>query len=66
MNQLNNSVVTITVLTPDTFSIGIDTRNFDAFVLGSTIQTPQVIPVGSFQNSIIDPTDNNGNIVPEL
>jgi len=65
MNQLKDQVVTITVIDDTRFSIGIDTTNFDVFSPVGTSQLPQVIPVGSFQNSVLEPTVNNGNIVPQ-
>jgi hypothetical protein len=65
MNQLSDQVVKITKIDDTSFSIGIDTRNFDAFSPVGTVQLPQVIPVGSFQNSVLEPTENNGNIIPQ-
>jgi hypothetical protein len=65
MNQLKDKVVEITVLSDTTFSIGVDTTNFDIFAPVGSSQLPQVIPVGSLENSVIEPTQNNENIVPE-
>lgn len=65
MNQLDNQVVTITKIDDTNFSIGIDTSNFDSFSPVGTSQLPQVIPVGSFQNSVLEATQNNGNITPQ-
>lgn len=66
MNQLKNKIVTITVIDDTNFSIGVDTSNFDVFATVGSVQVPEVIPVGSFQNSIILPTTNNQNITPEF
>ena len=65
MNQLKNKVVEITVISPSTFSVGIDTSNFDVFSPVGTSQLPQVIPVGSLEDSVLEPTTNNENITPE-
>lgn len=65
MNQLNNQVVAITKIDDTSFSIGVDTTNFDSFSPVGSSQFAQVIPVGSFQNSVLQPESNNGNIVPE-
>jgi len=66
MNELKDKVVTITKIDATSFSIGVDTSNFDVFSPVGTSQLPQVIPVGSFTDSLILPTDNGGNISPEL
>lgn len=65
MNQLDNQIYEITKIDDTNFSIPVNTTNFDTFSVGSTNQTPQVIPVGSLENSILEPTENNGNITPE-
>lgn len=65
MNQLDEKVVTITKIDDTSFSIGVDTTNFDVFSPVGTVQLPQVIPVGSFNNSVLEATENNGNIVPQ-
>lgn len=65
MNELKDKVVTITVLTTDTFSIGVDTTNFDTYSPVGSAQVAQVIPVGSFTTIVLDPTQNNGNIAPD-
>jgi len=65
MNQLKDKIVKITVIDDTNFSIGVDTTNFDIFSPIGTVQAPQVIPVGSLQDSVILPTDNNNNIIPE-
>ncbi len=65
MNQLRDRVVTISIIDDTNFSIGVDTSNFDSFSPVGTSQLPQVIPVGSFTDSVVAPTDNNENIIPE-
>jgi hypothetical protein len=65
MTQVNGNVYEITVLSPTTFAINVDTTNFDSFAISSTSQTPQVIPVGNFSTRLIEPTENNENIIPE-
>lgn len=51
MFQINGLSGLINVLSPTTFSIGIDSTNFSPFVLGTTLQQPQVIPIGQFTNN---------------
>lgn len=46
MYQINGLSGLITVLSPTTFSMPIDTSNFDPFVIGTTLQNAQVIPIG--------------------
>lgn len=65
MNQLKDKVVTITKIDDTNFSIGIDTTNFDVFSPVGSSQLPQVIPVGSFKDSVLEATSNNNTIVPE-
>lgn len=56
MTQANQLTGTITVITPTTFSIDIDTTHFDAFATPArwpfSSQKAQVIPVGEI-NSIL-------------
>lgn len=65
MNQLNEKIVKITVISDTEFSIGLDTTNFDAFSAVGTAQVAQVIPVAEAGDSLLQATDNNNNIVPE-
>lgn len=65
MNILDGQVVEVTKIDDTSFSIGVNTTNFDSFAVSGTSQLPQVIPVGSFQDSVIQPEDNNENIIPE-
>lgn len=65
MNQLKDKVVTITKINDTSFSIGVDTTNFDVFSPVGASQAPQVIPVGSLSDSVLEPTQNNENIIPE-
>jgi hypothetical protein len=66
MNQLDEKVAKITKIDDTNFSIDIDTSNFDVWSPVGTSQLPQVIPVGSFQDSVLEATDNAGNITPEM
>lgn len=64
MQQVNDQVYEITVQSPTTFAINSDTTNFDSFALLSSVQSPQVIPVGSDALSILEAVQNNGTILP--
>lgn len=66
MNQLRNQVYEITVLNNTSFSIPVDSTNFDPYLAVGTVQVAQVIPVAENANSISQATDNNNNITPEL
>ena len=66
MNELKDEVVKITKIDDTNFSIGVNTSNFTVFSPVGTAQIPEVIPVGSFQESVLQPTQNNENIVPEF
>ena len=52
MEQLADQTGTITVLSPTSFSIDIDTRSYAPFTQGTT-EKAQVVPISQFQN------DNN-------
>ena len=65
MPQVSNRVFLITVLTSDSFSIPVNTSNFDPFALGSSSQVPQVIPVGEVSSTLLMAERNNDNISPE-
>ena len=54
MIQINEQIGTITVLSSNTFSINIDTRGYDAFTVGTTLQSAQVIPIGQYVNVNLD------------
>jgi hypothetical protein len=64
MIQMNQQFGTITVLSPTTFAIPIDSTNFDAFVL-APIPTAQAVPIAE-ANSILTAAVQNvppgGNI----
>ena len=66
MNQLKDVEVEITKIDETNFSIGLDTSKFDVFSPVGTAQVPEVIPVGSFEESVLQPTTNNENITPEF
>lgn len=52
MPQVNRNVYLATILSSTTFSIGIDTTNFDSFAVNSTSQVSQVIPVGEVATTL--------------
>jgi hypothetical protein len=52
MFQVLGNQYTITVLTPTTFSLNASTLGFDPFVISSTTQTPQVVPVGEIATTL--------------
>lgn len=67
MTQLLGQQLLIKVLSPTTFSIGVNTTSFDPFVIASTKQTPQVIPIGETAiNTLINAVKNNNTDTPEL
>lgn len=65
MQQVNGGVYQVTILSPTTFSINVNTTNFDSFTSGSARQVPQVIPVGEVSSTLVNAVINNDNIVPE-
>jgi hypothetical protein len=52
MQQLIGNIYTIVVLSPTTFSINQNTTAFDAFTIGTTLQVPQVVPVGEIASTL--------------
>lgn len=54
MVQINEQVGTITVTGSNTFTINIDTTGYNAFTVGTTLQTPQVIPISQYTNADLD------------
>lgn len=54
MVQIDEQIGTIEVLSPTSFTISIDTTNYDPFTIGTTLQSPQVIPIGQYTNTDID------------
>ncbi len=66
MNQLSDVEVRITLIDTTSFSIGLDTTNFDAFSPVGTVQTPQIIPVAERGDSLSQSVKNNENIIPEF
>ena len=65
MTQVNGNIYEITVLSPTTFEIDVDTTNFDTFAVISSSQSPQVIPVGEVARTLSESIVNNRNIIPE-
>lgn len=62
MTQVNGKKGQITVLSPTTFSININTIGFDTFAASPTLPTahtcPQVIPVGEISSTLQGATKN--------
>jgi hypothetical protein len=54
MPQINNQTGVISVLSPTTFSISIDTSKYDIFSIGTSLESPQVIPIGQYTNVDLD------------
>ncbi len=65
MNQLKDKIVKITEINATSFSIDVDTSNFDVFNPVGTVQTPQVIPVAEQGSLLSQSVKNNDNITPE-
>lgn len=54
MTQIAGQTGVITVLSPTTFSITIDSRDYDPFFIGTTLETAQVLPIGQYTNQDLD------------
>jgi len=68
MNQVNGNVYKVNQLTPTTFSIDVDTTNFDTFASSTPIQFAQLaqcIPVSESGNTFNEAVKNNGALKPE-
>lgn len=65
MNEVLNQTFRITVLTVNTFSIGVNTSKFTSFAVSSASQSAQVIPVGNESPGLLESEQNAGNIIPE-
>jgi len=65
MNLLDNEEFLITKIDDTSFSIPINTTNYDVFAPVGTAQLPQVIPIAEAADSLAQATKNNENIVPE-
>ena len=65
MEPLANQQFPITVIDAQTFSIPIDSTNFNPFNITIIDQNAQCIPTGEFKflNNVVK---NNNNIIPEL
>ena len=52
MQQLIGNTYIIVVLSPTAFSINQNTISFDPFIMGTTLQVPQVVPVGEVASTL--------------
>jgi len=71
IQQLNNQLAKIFVVTPTIFAIILNSTNFDPFIANigprsSWKFVPQVIPVGDDGTGFEDASLNNNNIIPEI
>lgn len=64
MPEVQNQLFEILVLTPISFSIGVDTSNYAPFALGSSLQVPQVSPVSEDAFSLSQAEHNTLNVTP--
>lgn len=64
MQQLAGNQVLATIIDSTSFSIGIDTRDFDPFHASGN-QSPTVIPMGEEAFTLENSVKNNNNIPPE-
>lgn len=59
MQQINGQTGTITVTSPTTFNIDIDSTNFDSFAVpGMATQCAQVIPIAEINSILTEATQN--------
>lgn len=58
MYQIANQVCRITVIDSTSFSIGIDTSGYDAFVYSTNPQSPQCIPGGEEASTLANAEHN--------
>lgn len=65
MYQINGLSGVITVLSPTTFSMPIDTTGFDAFVVGTTLQNAQIIPIGQMVNTDLNDSQQTNPTNPQ-
>ena len=65
MQEINGGFFLATILSSNSFSINVDTSNFNSFIPGTSPQVPQVIPVGETANTLKNAEINAKNIIPE-
>ena len=58
MQQINNQFSPVTIISPTTFSMNIDTTNYDVFFDGNTGQFAQCIPIAEVNSTIYGATYN--------
>lgn len=58
MDQLAGTIWPITILSPTTFSIPVNTTNYIPFVDLSPVQQAQVVPVSEYTGTLVNAVDN--------
>lgn len=53
------------MLSPTTFSISINSLSFDPFVLGTTLENAQVIPIGQYTNANLNDATQVNPVNPQ-
>ena len=59
-----NKTYIILVLSPTTFTISVDTTNFTHFAISSSLQSPQVFPVGEVASTLANRERNMNTPTP--
>jgi|SRR5579864_5958761 len=65
MYQINGQVGVINVLSPTTFSISINSLGYNAFVIGTSLESPQVIPIGQITNADLNDSTQVNPVNPQ-
>ena len=65
MYQINGLSGVITVLSPTTFSMPINTLGFNPFVIGTTLEKPQIIPIGQMTNANLNNSTQVNPVNPQ-
>nr|CAB4126358.1 hypothetical protein UFOVP88_22 [uncultured Caudovirales phage] len=66
MSQINGMQALLTVASNVSFTLPINSIEFDAFNPAYSLQYPQAIPTGEIGYTFTDAIMNNDNIIPEL
>lgn len=65
MYQINGQTGIITVLSPTTFSISIDTTKYALFTIGTTLEKAQVVPIGQYTNANLNDSTQVNPVNPQ-